>query len=744
MTPTDNTTSPMELLAPAGTLEAFETAIAAGADAVYIGAPAFNARNLAKHFSYAEVAAMVDHAHKNGVKVYAAMNSLMKENEIREAVNTLGSLEALSIDAVIIQDLGIYHLAQKYFPDLRLHASTLLGAHNSLAIRQFSSMGFKRVVLAREMTMGEISAAHAANDVELEVFIHGALCFSYSGLCLFSSFLGGKSGLRGRCVQPCRRRYTWGGKGKAKLAGYLFSMHDLSGIQLLPKLQEAGVTSLKIEGRMRSAQYVDAVISGYRMALDNPGDKAALTEAMGILETAMGRKPTRGYFEKPQPKDILSPQHSGNIGMFLGKVERIKENRALVSLKAPLAKGDRLRLHNEKSGERQGFALKGLFFKNRSVSQGQKGQRVELELPGLAAKGDPLYKVDVTGRRGKKAHSAIKVAPWQKKVGRLVKQEWLNEVMRGELLKARMKNPQRRQEGKGRAGRSQRGRQVQLPLNWWLKVDDLKKLQISLPQSPNQVVVTLTRETMAQLGRMRKIIAPYRRRLTWALPPVILEGDLAFYEESIAQLIGQGFRSWQIAHIGQQLLFAQYAKAPVQAKPKAPMRGKKKRPPQQQPGALILYADYTLNAMNSLTLKVLRGFGVQKGQLAIEADKDTLAGVVQHKSGVETGLTVYGAPPLFTARLMPEFFQYERPLLSPRGEGIILKKRWGHTIAVAQQHFSLLAELSELAALGIHYAVVDLSQVDVRRGELSGIFKEISATKRNRRLSSFNYFGEMF
>ncbi|MDH3360181.1 MAG: U32 family peptidase, partial [Desulfobulbaceae bacterium] len=183
---TEKSNQPLELLAPAGTIEAFEAAVSAGADAVYIGAPSLNARALARHFVMAEIAAMVDHAHKHGVKVYVAMNSLMKEEDIPTATQTLAAFEHLGVDALIIQDLGLYRLARNHFPQLRLHASTLMTAHNSAAVRQFTEMGYQRVVLAREMTLSEIGAVHQQNKVELEVFVHGAMCFSYSGMCLFS------------------------------------------------------------------------------------------------------------------------------------------------------------------------------------------------------------------------------------------------------------------------------------------------------------------------------------------------------------------------------------------------------------------------------------------------------------------------------------------------------------------------------------------------------------------------------
>jgi len=291
-----------ELLAPAGNVEVFEAAVAAGADAIYIGAPSLNARALARNFSWPEVAAMIDHGHRHGVKVYTAMNSLMKEAEIPLAVETLASFEALKIDGLIIQDLGIYHLARTHFPKLRLHASTLMGAHNSLAVRQFERMGFSRVVLARELTLEEIAAIRKQSGVELEVFIHGALCFSYSGLCLFSSFLGGKSGLRGRCVQPCRRRYIWQGQGKGPQSGYFFSMNDLEGIDSLARLREIGVSSFKIEGRMRSAHYVANVVRAYRIAIDGSGSES-MAEARSLLGQAMGRKTTAGYFPVSQPAD---------------------------------------------------------------------------------------------------------------------------------------------------------------------------------------------------------------------------------------------------------------------------------------------------------------------------------------------------------------------------------------------------------------------------------------------------------
>ena len=758
----------MELLAPAGTIEAFEAAVESGADAIYIGAPAFNARALAKHFTLAEVAAMIDHGHKNKVKVYLAMNSLMKEEEIGKAVEELAALEALKADALIIQDLGISYLARKFFPGLRLHASTLMGAHNSLNVRQFAEMGFQRVVLAREMTLGEISKVHAQCPVELEVFVHGALCFAYSGLCLFSSYLGGKSGLRGRCVQPCRRRYTWGGKGRGSgaPAGYLFSMNDLAGLELIPQLHKAGVSSLKIEGRMRSPQYVASVIKAYRLALDNPATPEVLTEAKDLLDQAMGRKSSLGYFKKAQPADIIAPQHSGNIGLFLGKIEKVTANRAQITLKESLNLGDRLRIHQEVSGDRQGFTLKGLWQGKVALDKAKAGSRVQLDLPPGAKWGDSLYKVDLGERRQQASRKSIQPGLFSKKVAKLVDPRKLAQIThflglpvnRPSSAKTREARtargqvpprPQRQAQGHGQTHVQAQGRrsvpQVQLPLEWWLKIDDFDSLKVQLPTPPSRLVITLSRHTAAQFSRQQKRLTPYRRRLIWALPPVILEDDLEFYRESILRLRSSGYNAWQIGHIGQRLLFEPAVEDSSEPEGRyQPAGGKKRRSKQTPAERLLLFGDYTLNVLNSMSVQALAGLGLNNVQLAIETDRQNLFDVLSHKNALPMGMTIYGLPPLFTARLDSSFFKYDQPLVSPKGEVIVLKQCWGQTVAVADQPFSLVPHSSELAARGVAFAVVDLSHMRPRPDELVAVFRQSGQPGRGgRRLSTFNYTGTL-
>ncbi len=250
----------MEILAPAGTKESFIAAIKAGADSVYVGLKDFNARKNAGNLNIYDLQVLTDYAHSQNVKVFITLNILIKHEEINNAVQIIAQISKVGVDAVIVQDLGLARIIRDYFPELRLHASTQLACHNSSGAKVLAALGFKRVVLARELTLSEIKSITKSNkNIEYEIFAHGALCFSLSGMCLFSSLIGGCSGNRGRCTQPCRR--LWHGK---KNSGYLFSPRDLELFDYLDKIKKTGVCSIKIEGRMRSSEYVYNAVSQYK------------------------------------------------------------------------------------------------------------------------------------------------------------------------------------------------------------------------------------------------------------------------------------------------------------------------------------------------------------------------------------------------------------------------------------------------------------------------------------------------
>ena len=255
----------IELLAPAGGVEALHAAVQNGADAVYLGEKSFSARQSAANFTQSELHEAVRYAHERDVAVYLAMNTLVNKNELPLFEKGVAMAAECGVDALIVQDFGCAEMARSICPELPIHASTQMSAHNEKDVEYLLKRGFSRIVLARELEMEEIESIYKNTRASLEVFVHGALCVCVSGQCLMSSFIGGRSGNRGRCAQPCRQLYSSEGR-----KGYLLSPRDLCLIDELDTLKRIGVDSLKIEGRMKSPEYVATVTGMYRKYLDNP------------------------------------------------------------------------------------------------------------------------------------------------------------------------------------------------------------------------------------------------------------------------------------------------------------------------------------------------------------------------------------------------------------------------------------------------------------------------------------------
>jgi len=253
----------IELLAPAGSYESFQASIEAGADAVYLGGRLFGARAYAANFSDEELLAAIDYARLRNIRLYLTVNTLIKENEMDDLYEALLPLYERGLEAVIVQDLGAVSFIRRNFPDLRIHASTQMSITDTPAIQFLSDSGVSRVVLARELSLAEIHRIRRETDMEIECFVHGAMCYCYSGRCLFSSMLGGRSGNRGRCAQPCRLPYKLKGR-----QGYYLSLKDMNTLPILPELIESGITSLKIEGRMKKPEYTKGVTAMYRKYID--------------------------------------------------------------------------------------------------------------------------------------------------------------------------------------------------------------------------------------------------------------------------------------------------------------------------------------------------------------------------------------------------------------------------------------------------------------------------------------------
>ena len=340
--PCERTVNRMENLAPAGNWDALRSAVAAGADAVYLGYAAYSARAGAGNFDEQQLRDAVRFAHLHHVRVHVTVNTLIKDGEMAGVVDVLRLLNEIRVDAVLVQDLGVLRMARRCFPDLPIHASTQMAIHNATGVRFCRNQGMTRAVLARECSAAEIALA-AKEGIEIEVFGHGAQCVAVSGECLFSSVVGGRSGNRGRCAQPCRLLYTYRGKTAAWLSPRDVCMRDD-----LPELNKAGVASIKLEGRLKRPEYVATIANSYRNAIDAMDNghfrKADENEITGLRQIFSRGGFMRGYAMGAEDAGVIDPARVSHGGVKIGRVEFAAGNMARVRLERSLDDGDGLQI----------------------------------------------------------------------------------------------------------------------------------------------------------------------------------------------------------------------------------------------------------------------------------------------------------------------------------------------------------------------------------------------------------------
>ena len=377
----------VELLAPAGNFESLVAAVQNGADAVYFGGKYFGARAYAGNFDSEEIKKAIEYAHIRDVKAYITINTLMFDSEIKHCLEYVNFLYENDADAIIVQDIGLAGAVHEIFPDLHMHASTQMSIANAQDALFYKSMGFERLVLARENSAEEIKFIKQQVGIELENFVHGALCVSYSGKCLFSYVNGGRSANRGECAQPCRRKYEILKTNGSKDNRYFLSTKDLCTISDLEKIIHSGTDSLKIEGRMKRHEYVATVVRSYREAIDAIYEgisinKNALTDQMANV---FNRKFTKGFILGEEPKNLVNSDSPNNIGTSLGQITNVnrKASKVEILLEADLSIGDGISL-----GEHVGRILVG----NDQVKKALKGQTIMLDYIGHAKVGDLVRK----------------------------------------------------------------------------------------------------------------------------------------------------------------------------------------------------------------------------------------------------------------------------------------------------------------------------------------------------------------
>ena len=365
----------IELLSPAGSLESFRASISAGADAVYMGGKNFSARAYASNFSNEQIRENIKYAHQRGVKVYITINTLIFEDEINDVLDFVDYLYRSDVDGILLQDLGLAYLLHTRYPDLILHASTQLNCHNVSEAKALIKLGFKRLVLAREVSLEEAKRIKDLG-VEVEVFVHGALCVSYSGQCLMSSFIGNRSGNRGKCAQPCRNEMKLIGNDKES-SSFGISTKDMCSIEYVNRLIEIGIDSLKIEGRMKREEYVYQVVSSYKKAIDSYYENTSINvlEEINKMKSLFNRGFTKGYLFNESRTKLLNQKTSSHQGNVLGRVIKVKGNYIDIKLEDDLYALDGIRFNNRYQSGQQ---VQKMFVSSKDVKIAYKGQIVTI------------------------------------------------------------------------------------------------------------------------------------------------------------------------------------------------------------------------------------------------------------------------------------------------------------------------------------------------------------------------------
>ena len=749
-----------ELLSPAGSLEAFFAAMEKGADAVYAGLKDFSARAKAKNFTLSQMERMTSYAHSTGKKLYVTLNTLVKEAELPSLIDTLASLEAMRVDGVILQDMAVARLAREFFPGIPLHASTQMTIHNSLGVRQLEELGFERVVLARELHIDEISSIVASSRAEIECFIHGALCFSISGQCYFSSFLGGHSGNRGRCAQPCRRQYRHKGK-----EGYYLSTNDFSSIEMIPALMQAGVHSLKIEGRMKSAEYVASVIGAYRMVLDAAAGchEAAVTEAKALLKLSFGRVPTKGFLASQAPTDISTPSIKGATGRYLGDIREIKGHRISFETRDRLHVGDRVRVQPKTDMAGRAFTIKDLFVCNKPVMSAKENTLVSTPAPFDFKLGDSVFKVSsetaftmsenaclkrLDGVTGDSIPCSLKLSYEAETL--LIEAEVFGSQLTtsfplGELEASRSSD----MEGVLKAQFSKTG-DTQFSLVA-LSAPDFPAMFIPAPKLKEirrSFYVWLAEASLgalkrkSRMGRDEAISALVKRR-----PSPAFKG-----KDELSVKIEQ-VKDWHELHrdiVDQVILPVSRANMHQLPQFARKLKGDEERVIWQLPFIIFeadlpffreavdtilragfrrfeltnlshfqffkgteaeLSTDYRLYSLNSQALLTWQELGAVRATLYIEDDRENMAWLLACDLKIKRGALLYAPVAVITSKIAIKEIKGEAPLVSDRGDVYSVKVKDHLTVVNAQTPFALTQYRNELRALGCGSFLLDLSHL---------------------------------
>jgi len=698
-----------ELLAPAGNPEALDAAINEGADAVYLGLKSFNARLRSSNFAWSQFEGTVDSLHKKGKKVFVAVNTVLQESETERMFRFLAYLDKIGPDGLIVQDFGVLNMARTHYPRLRIHASTQMNIASARAANTMSRAGVSRVVLARELGLAEVQDIKARSSCELEVFVHGALCVSESGLCLFSSYLGGKSANRGLCSQACRRLYSAEVAG-GKQQGYFFSPHDLQLIDHIPDLVQAGVHSFKIEGRMKSADYVGTVVAAYRYMLDNweTDRKGSAETAKRMLANDFARAKTRYWYDSPKAENILNPDQDGGTGIYLGKIDRMKneEDGRYATLKGGSYdpdEGDSLRLHRKDDSGRESHKIKEIRI---------DGNLRWIDIPAGFSSGDSVYLIQTKNMSRRYSHVLPKdLSPFRSQPG--------DEKLPALKLEIPV-HPAKQDEAKAPT-KHLKGDVSDFPEGVYMQVSTIEDLYAILADRPVRAILELNRNTIPSLlglpgpdGQANTRVLPFsKRELILSIDPYLPQALEDGLSTSLDDLIENGYSQFIVnnpGHIGM-------------------LRNR----------GLKLIAGPYLYTFNRWAVDWVLKQGLSTIITPLENSKDNLEASIDPQFRGQIMVTVFAYPALFRMRFkLPD--NYNFTFFSDRQNGVFkaLSTEDG-SFVLPENPFSIADKAAYIRKSGFNRLLVDLSKTRVAKQEFRMIMDSFRKGVALPDVSRFNW-----
>ncbi len=679
-----NSNKRIELLAPAGSPEALDAAIGEGADAIYLGLKDFNARARAKNFSYKQFEAIVEKVHDLNKKVFVTLNTVFEERETQIMYNILKYLAAVNPDGVIVQDLGTLALAHNYFPDLSLHASTQMNISSSEGVNLLSKYNVKRVVLSRELDFEQIKEIRKNTGSELEIFAHGALCVSVSGACLFSSYFGGKSANRGRCTQACRRLYN--SSSSPNDSKYLFSLNDLSLLSRIPEIEEIGINSLKLEGRMKSYQYIATVVKAFRLMIDTyPADKeTAYEKAKVILENDFARKKTEYLFMDKNNPNITSHNRSGQTGIYAGSITSHEKNDTGYIIRLDklndISAGDTIRIQSNDDKKRVSVKIRKLMENNSFF--------IDLQEDFIPAKGNEIFIIS----KGDFYHNYTKIIP--KSLDRYKKHPAITKLPSLEKIIIKPVS--------------------KLPEGLYVKINKSADLHIIQSEKPAKVIFHITKsnidEFFSNISKTQFTVDDF----IIYFEPYFDYNEQIIFKDYLEKLINKGFNAFIFNNLGQLNLLKKYNVEKI--------------------------AGPFTYTFNSYAAQFFNEFDIKYIVTPIESNKRNLYTLNENAKSSDFLITIFSYPELFQVIPKLKGIESEKQVIDSQNDYCFsVNSTKEKTSIIPEIPFSISDKMRDLKGKGFKKFIIDLAFTNINKNTYKQIIKAMKNSEHMEKTSRFNW-----